>query len=368
MKASDTNITPERKETDENLQTERSKTDEAIIQSKVTLEEEADNVVLQARENADAILTAAREKADEKVHTESSPAPSPVIAENRVLEDEVIQLERDAADKNIKQERSNVNLDLKKMLPLERQATDKTLVTERAISDEALENRDDFLGMVCHDLRNILSGILITTELLALETPDHETAKPVTESVLQIKRYVAQMNRLIGDLIDVASIDSGKLSMQPVRQDTSLLLSEAIQTFKSLAEAKDISLEVEGLEGSLFADFDHDRMLQVLANLLTNSIKFNTNGGKIKILCEEKESFLQFCVSDTGPGIPQEMLESVFERFWQVGKNDRRGLGLGLYISRCIVESHGGKIWAESKLHEGSRFYFTLPKGTSARL
>jgi signal transduction histidine kinase len=102
-------------------------------------------------------------------------------------------------------------------------------------------------------------------------------------------------------------------------------------------------------------------MLQVLANLLSNSIKFTARGGNITVSCVDNGGGLQFCVSDTGSGIPQEMLESVFERFWQVGKNDRRGLGLGLYISKCIVEAHGGRIWTESTLGVGSRFYFTLP-------
>ena len=132
--------------------------------------------------------------------------------------------------------------------------------------------------------------------------------------------------------------------------------------FQATAAAKGISLNAELVQGSLLADFDHDRVLQVLANLITNSIKFTLPGGKIILCVEDKGAELQFSVSDTGPGIPSDMFEAVFERFWQIGKNDRRGLGLGLYISKCIVESHGGKIWVESKLGEGSRFFFTLRK------
>jgi signal transduction histidine kinase len=139
------------------------------------------------------------------------------------------------------------------------------------------------------------------------------------------------------------------------------LVAEAAATFEPVASAKGITLLSESAEPSVQADFDHDRIMQVLANLLTNAIKFTPGGGKVSIHVGRAEGKALCRVSDTGMGIPGDMLESVFERFWQVGKNDRRGLGLGLYISRCIVESHGGSIWAESKLGEGSSVFFTLP-------
>lgn len=350
----------EREQTDESLRTERDKTDQALIDAKKILEEDADLVVLHARENADAVLAAAREKADEKLHTQTNRAPSTSIAENRAHEDEVLQTERDLADKNLKQERKEVNSTLRRLLPLEREATDRTLFIERARSDTVLGNRDDFLGMVCHDLRDLLSGIVSHTELLKQQS-DPDKGKPAFTSIMQIQRYAARMNRLIGDLVDVASIDSGKLSILPVREDTTLLINEAVHTFQSASSKKDITLVVDGIQNARLADFDYDRMLQVLANLLTNSIKFTENGGIITLSREEKGEVLQFCVSDTGAGIPHEMHEAIFERFWQVGKNDRRGLGLGLYISKCIIEAHGGKIWVESTLGVGSRFYFTLP-------
>jgi signal transduction histidine kinase len=100
----------------------------------------------------------------------------------------------------------------------------------------------------------------------------------------------------------------------------------------------------------------------VLGNLIANSIKFTPKGGSISVHSERvDELLLEFCVEDTGEGIPATMLEAVFDRFWQVGKSDRRGLGLGLYISRCIVEAHGGNIRAQSSLGQGTRMYFTLP-------
>jgi signal transduction histidine kinase len=169
------------------------------------------------------------------------------------------------------------------------------------------------------------------------------------------------MNRLIGDLVDVASIDAGKLAMQTVKGDVASLVFEAVEAFQITASAKGVSLAVRDVKETFLADFDHDRMLQVLANLIANSIKFTPKGGSIHVHCERVGELLEFCVDDTGEGIPSAMLEAVFERFWQVGKNDRRGLGLGLYISRCIVEAHGGNIRAERNPGQGTRMHFTLP-------
>jgi len=149
--------------------------------------------------------------------------------------------------------------------------------------------------------------------------------------------------------------------MTPVPGDAAALIAEAVDTFQASASAQGISLQTEIVEGPLLAEFDHDRMLQVLANIIANAIKFTSQGGSIQVHGECTGDELRFSISDTGSGIPGTMLEAIFDRFWQVGKDDRRGVGLGLYISRCIVEAHGGKIWAESTLGEGSRLCFTLP-------
>jgi signal transduction histidine kinase len=101
--------------------------------------------------------------------------------------------------------------------------------------------------------------------------------------------------------------------------------------------------------------------MQVLANLVGNAIKFTPSGGRIDIVVEPVDHDVRFSVADTGRGIASDQLDVVFERFWKDAKRERAGLGLGLYISKCIIEVHGGKIWAESRRGEGSRFYFTIP-------
>jgi signal transduction histidine kinase len=122
-----------------------------------------------------------------------------------------------------------------------------------------------------------------------------------------------------------------------------------------------VSLEAKIDAAPLLAAFDDQRILQVLANLISNSLKFTHRGGKITVRGEREAGNVRLCVRDTGSGIPDDALERIFERFAQVGKDDRRGLGLGLYISRCIVEAHGGRIWAESQPGTGSKMCFTLP-------
>jgi signal transduction histidine kinase len=123
---------------------------------------------------------------------------------------------------------------------------------------------------------------------------------------------------------------------------------------------KGVSLSIERVDEHLLGELDQQRTMQVLANLITNAIKFTRQGGSIRVRSWREADSLCFAIRDSGAGIAPDKLESIFERFWQAGQDDRRGLGLGLYISRCIVEAHGGRIWAESKLGEGSTLRFTL--------
>ena len=355
-----TNPLPERGKTDESLRTEREDTDEALAETRIAVEEDADKVVENARVQADTVLDKARDKADDKNDAAAPGIEGKAVAQERVLADKVLQSERAAADERLRREREG-KATVAAALLLEREKTDRYLLTERARSDDALAHRDDFLGMVSHDLRNLLNGIVLHATVLSAKASESEEGRRTVEGMERIQRYVARMNRLIGDLIDVTSIDAGKLAVRPQRGDVAALLTEAVDMFAHSADEKGISLVAEPVERPLPADFDHDRMLQVLINLISNALKFTPRGGAVTVRSERIGHELGFCVRDTGTGIPGNMLEAVFARFWQVGKNDQRGLGLGLYISRCIVEAHGGSIRAESKLGEGSAFHVTIP-------
>jgi len=356
---------PERDLTDASLREERERADREMTANRVAIERDADAVVEQARENADAVMVAAREKADEKAGEKANGAElhdiQTAIAGDRESEDQALRDERAAADRSVRRERDTRTCLLTRLLPLERDATDQYLLTERARSDDALATRDDFLGMVSHDLRDLLNGIVVSSQFLAQKLEKHGDSAQLLIETARIERYGARMNRLIGDLVDVASIDSGKLAMHAVPGDVAALVAEAVDALQGSASTKGVSLEVQSEQGPGTAEFDHDRLLQVLANLIANSIKFTPKGGSIRVHCKSVGESFEFCVNDTGEGIPVAMLEAVFERFWQVGKNDRRGLGLGLYISRCIVEAHGGTIRAESSPGKGTRMLFTLP-------
>ena len=356
------NPRPERDRTDEGLRTERKIADEAIDAKLTAVEANADELIERAREQADVVLDAARVKADDEL---AAAAPGDrdraALMKGRDLEDEVVHDERVAADEILRRERQEQARALAALRPFEREKTDRYLLTERARSDDDVANRDDFLGMVSHDLRNLLSGIVLHGALLSEQASSSDEGRRTVAGMQHIQRYLARMNRLIGDLVDVVSIDAGKLAVHRERCDVGALVAEAVGSFAPAAAEKGIALESIVAEPPFEADLDHERMLQVLANLTTNALKFTPPGGAITVRAERDGDEVHFAVSDTGIGIPADMLEVVFERFWQVGQNDRRGLGLGLYISKCIVEAHGGRIWAESAPGEGSRIHVTIP-------
>ena len=371
-------LAPERERTNESLRTEREKTDQAVRAKQEDVAKHADAVVDRARdnadevlslarENADTVLEVAREKADEILAPDARGAePKAAIVEERALADEALRDERDNADETLRLEREEYARTLVRFLPLERESTDRYLLTERNRSDDALANRDDFLAIVAHDLRDLIGGVVMSAALLSKRAPQNEDGNNIVAETKRIERYAARMNRLIGDLVDVASIDAGKLAVTPAIRDLAILIAEAVDTFRATASAKGVSLETRIDAAPLLAAFDHQRILQVLANLISNSLKFTPRGGNIKIGGEQEQGSVRVSVEDSGCGIPDHALERIFERFSQVGKKDRRGLGLGLYISRCIVEAHGGRIWAESQPGAGSKIGFTLPANPSA--
>ncbi|HEU4404463.1 MAG TPA: HAMP domain-containing sensor histidine kinase [Polyangiaceae bacterium] len=303
-----------------------------------------------------------RDKADAALRGADAEVARGVAAE-RASEDATLSHERAVADRKLDDERAERRRALAALLRHEREGTDQHLLTERARADDAIASRDDFLGMVSHDLRTLLGGVAMSAALLLGLPPDGEEGKQMRLEAERIRRLTARMNRLIGDLLDVTSIESGRLHVVPERHDAARLLNDTIEAFQPLASAKGVAMSAEVASGSVLASFDHERILQVLANLVGNAVKFTEAGGHIALRVEPLGPEVRFSVSDTGPGISTDLIDVIFERFWQVGRADRRGLGLGLYISRCIVEAHGGKIWAESEAGRGSTFHFTLPGG-----
>ncbi|MEP6768108.1 MAG: HAMP domain-containing sensor histidine kinase [Acidobacteriota bacterium] len=229
-----------------------------------------------------------------------------------------------------------------------------------ALSDAigALNLRDEFLAIVSHDLRNPLNAIALNARLVAR----HATGGgPLARIAMALGESVVQMDRIISDLLDVASIEAGKLSVVPRPGDARLPVREAVDMFREATSERSVSLEAALPEVPLPASFDGARVVQVLQNLLGNAIQFTPEMGNISVAAQSSGKFVAIGVRDSGPGIASDQIGAIFERFRQVEKRGRKGLGLGLYISRSIVEAHGGRIWAESSPGYGSTFTFTLP-------
>jgi signal transduction histidine kinase len=353
---------PDRDQTDDSLREERTKSDMAVADGRDAVAELADDVLRRARDEADAVLVTARDEADERLENSDAPPNAVVaVARERVIEDAALKQERLSADEALQLERLETARVLKRLLPEEREQTDKFLYSERVRSDAAVANRDDFLGMVSHDLRNLLGAIVMSSGVIARTIEASPAGKQILAESDRIQRNAARMNRLIGDLIDVVSIDAGRLAVVPVADDLTAVISEAVEAFGDSAAVKNIRIDAP-VGGPAMALFDHARVFQVFANLLVNAIKFTPRGGSITIGCEPAQDKWVCSVRDTGSGIPETHLQSVFERFGQVDAGDRRGLGLGLFISRCIIEAHGGAIKAESALGHGTCVSFTVPR------
>jgi len=226
-------------------------------------------------------------------------------------------------------------------------------------SVQATELRDQVLGIVAHDLRNPLSVIL--AQLWALKRQGAESERRSVKPAEVIERAAKRMNRLIQDLLDVAVMESGQLTIEREQLAARDLIVGAADMQKPLASSSSLELRVE-LERDLPDIWgDRDRLLQVFENLIGNAIKFTKAGGRITVGAASREHEVLFRVEDTGSGIAPENLRRVFDRFWQASSAGRVGAGLGLPISKGIVEAHGGRIWVESAAGSGSTFFFTIP-------
>jgi len=357
MEPKDAPHRPERVETDDSLRAERDQTDDQLGRRNAQVGTGAEEVVALARERAEALLGAARAGADAVRQRADGQAEVPGrISVARASEDAAVSDARTSADEQLEEERVRQKRAAALLLSIEREETDDRLVTERSRADHAVASRDDFLAIVSHDVRGLLSGMAMSAELL--------TTMPAPEAQREgerIRRLTGRMNRLIGDLLDVVSMESGKLSVRVVEQDARRLLTETLESFEHVAATRQVQITATLPVGELRAAFDHDRLLQVLTNLVGNAVKFTPPGGKVVLEVAPADGALRFSVADTGCGIAPELLDTVFDRFSQASQNDRRGLGLGLYIARCIIDAHGGEIGVASVPGHGSTFHFTVP-------
>ena len=233
-------------------------------------------------------------------------------------------------------------------------------IEARQKAERATQARDSLLAVVSHDLRNPLSS-LFTAAALLVRSPSMSDDPRLRRHLDTILNSAGQMKRLVSDLIDLVSIEAGRLSFELKRQSVAPLVSQVAQSYAPMAEAKSIRLEATADDSLPEIQCDRGRILQVLSNLLGNAVKFTPEGGAISLRAFRSGSVVLLAVTDTGPGISEEEQRHVFDSYWQAKPGAGRGLGLGLSIAKALVESHGGRIWVESQPEHGSTFFVSLP-------
>jgi signal transduction histidine kinase len=355
------NPSKEREETNARLLAERAKTDDELVQKRASAEDDEDHIVKLARERAEETLGKARKRADAAIVAGgATPAARAEVRTERAASDRIVARERKLADERLRAERAEHQRALSALLRFEREATDDGLLVERSRADEVVATRDDFLAIVSHDLRGILGTIAMSASLLS-DRAVGDGASETRSFTHRIQRGTARMNRLLGDLLDVVSLEAGKLGVSSLPHDAALLAREVTAEFSPSFAAKHVTLAADVPADPMVATLDHDRVVQVLANLLSNALKFTDAGGRVTVSLAATDSEVHFSVTDSGVGVPKGQLEAIFDRFGQV-KRDPRGHGLGLYIARSIVDAHAGKIWAALPPEGGTALHFTLPR------
>lgn len=220
--------------------------------------------------------------------------------------------------------------------------------------------REKFLEVISHDLRNPLSTVLLSASAALQARLPLEHREYVHGQLGRVTLAAEQMSRLINDLSDAASLESGHFTLDRRAHLPAFLLREAAEVLGPLAEDRGVRLAVEPCDAPPVTA-DAGRVLQVLSNLVGNAIRFSPQRGVVTLRADAVAEGVRFSVSDTGPGIAEEHLPHLFDRYWQARRTPRGGAGLGLAIAKGIVEAHGGRIRVESAPGEGATFHFTLP-------
>lgn len=229
-------------------------------------------------------------------------------------------------------------------------------ITERKRLEEL---KNQFMSAVTHELRTPLASIKAYLDIIASEEPG-SISKNVESSLVVVKRNADRLSSLTDDLLDIRRLESGKFQLNLKQMDFREVIDQCVQESRPLIK-DGFSIEVP--EHSLMVEGDPIRLIQVVMNLLVNAIKYTPEGDKVNLNVEEKQDLILVQVKDTGIGIRKEDLDRVFQPFTNIEKPTYyKGAGLGLSLTKGLVEAHGGEIWAESAGEgKGATFTFTLP-------
>jgi PAS domain S-box-containing protein len=233
-------------------------------------------------------------------------------------------------------------------------------------AQRATQLRDEIVSVVSHDLRNPLSAISMCSNVLLTNPPSDQAERDRLLDAIGEASQLAE--RLIRDLLDASMIAAGQLRLTMDREQVEPLLDRTRAMFEHSARERNITLVVtnDSQDGAREVEIDAARVMQVIANLVANAIKFTDSGGRVELRVSVNDAALRVDVRDTGIGIAKDDLPHVFDRYWHSKRKGRAiGSGLGLTIARGIVEAHGGSISVQSELGRGSTFSFSIPRSTN---
>ena len=325
----------------------------------LALEEAEEVKTISAREKA---------KAGEEVKLAREEAEAAKVASNKAVAkaNEEARLAREEAEE-IKAASAKAVARANEESRIAREEAEAAKAVSEEVMTKAAEKRcnldpmqSEFMSNIVHELRAPLHSILAFTKLL-LEG-DVSSTETQNEFLTIIADQSEHLRKLVDELVDISPIESERFDITKERVAIADLLRGSMRDFSSMAKQKNIVM-IENIPSQLpDIEADSQRLRQVMFNLLDNAIKFSNDGGSIRVSAEVRGNDLLVQVTDEGIGIAEEAIKSLFEKFYQL-KNTTRvgGMGLGLYISKRIVEAHGGRIWAESVEGAGSTFSFTIP-------
>jgi signal transduction histidine kinase len=234
---------------------------------------------------------------------------------------------------------------------------------------QAVWVRDDILAVVAHDLRNPIGAVLLEAQILR-QVLRREGNERALKSSRTIERSAERMNRLVGDLLDYGSIETGQLRLSIKSESVADILDEVMDANIAVATEQNVQLKRSTPENSPFIECDRERVLQAFDNIISNALKASSAGTTITVGAEVLDDNVRFSVSDEGIGIDHAELDHIFERYRRTGdeRTPDHGRGLGLAIVKGIVEAHGGKVGVTSTVGKGSTFYFQLPRALNQPL
>jgi two-component system, OmpR family, phosphate regulon sensor histidine kinase PhoR len=265
-------------------------------------------------------------------------------------------------------------------------AVEGAVVVMRNVTDSQRldQAKDEFLAVAAHELRSPLAAVRGYTDLLLRreqKRSEHDSESPELRGLTILGQQVTHMLRLVDNLLDVSRIDAGRLELQKQQVNLVALVEQAIDTVRPSAPQHEVVIDAATPE--LWVECDPLRIRQVVVNLLGNAIKYSSPGSQVRVLLTDsrsasvgslhahvsrEEPYVLVAVRDQGPGIPEQQVGQLFNRYFRVGGRRVDGLGLGLYLSREFISLHGGEIWVETEIGAGSTFCFTLPLEHPARV